>query len=278
MTIKEQLIGIRELAVRAIHDEERTVDFVGVTETVAMDGGILKINGANWERMDKNPVVLWSHSGEPVGKIVKRKIDRKAKEVIFSVEFAKAEVSEFADAKFRLVKAGFLRAVSVAFIVDEFERNLTDKEREKLGLGKWGWVARKWTPYELSLVAVGADPNAIKRAIDAGEVREEDFAEPKQDTSAEAQVAKREEQDMDASAVTEALEENSAEQRRTQQALQHVANEISDLVDVLQRGEETQECGPDLESDEPAADSTDEIQRKLEELTRKINNMENGDV
>jgi len=270
MTIEEMIKGIRELAVRAIDDESRTVDFVGVTETVASDGGILTVNGANWERLDKNPVVMWSHSGEVVGRIVKRKIDRKAKEVTFSVEFAKPEVSEFADSKFRLVKAGFLRAASIGFIVDEFERNLTDKEREKLGLGKWGWVARKWTPYELSIVAVGADPNAIKRAIALGELREEDFADPEQDMSAESHVSN----ERDESDIAEALDENSAEQRRTQQALERVARELSDLVDVLQRNEDTTDSDSGDEPDESAADSTDEIQRKLEDLTRKIMNME----
>lgn len=309
MTIQDQIRGIRELVVRGIDEKKRVVKFVGVTETVASDGGILRISGANWERMDANPVVKWNHGDEVIGKIIKREVDKKAKEVIFHVEFAGPEVSEFADSRYRLVKADFVRASSIGFQVDAFAE-LTDKQRDQEGLGQYGWVASAWTGHELSVVPVGADPKALKRAIDAGAIRQEDIdMEPPQyfadkDGRAPKDMPNDSTQgffiDDEVSEsfydnfkpnksnppmtftelravdqIEDALNANTKEQQRTQVLLHSLTNEISGLTEFLARGDKGAEIVEGVEPDSTDADADEraEVAKAITELSERVANL-----
>ena len=153
--------------VRKAGDESRTLIFRGTTESVASDGGILRARGMVRDRFKDNPVVKWNHGDEVIGTTTKLVYDAAEKAWDFHVRFPDEGISEFADAKYRMADAGFLRAVSVGFQILEHEE-VSDKQRAELGIGPYGWVAKRWELHELSLVPVGADPKALKRAIDGG--------------------------------------------------------------------------------------------------------------
>lgn len=140
----------------------RVLRFLGATEKVARDGGILTIDGWDVEAYKANPVFLYAHdhAGLPIGRTLN--VERGPEGLTFDVEFASAEVYPFADLVGRLYEAGFMRAVSVGFRVKQ-ERNPTPEER---GAGA-SWVSTAHELLELSAVPVGADANALVAARSA---------------------------------------------------------------------------------------------------------------
>lgn len=213
----EMMRGIRDLVVRKLpepSENSRVVIFTGVTEQKAADGGILRVAGANFERLKTNPIFKWAHSSEVIGRILKWEIVKEdgKRRIDFAVEFMTADLSLEADRLFRMVMAGYLRAVSIGFFIDEFEE-LTENQRAKLELGPYDWVAKRWTPYELSLVDAGSDPGALKRALESGELREEDL-----DSAAEIR------QDASMSEGNRALHENTEAMRSLTDALEALSD------------------------------------------------------
>jgi hypothetical protein len=75
-----------------------------------------------------------------------------------TVRFSKAGVDEASDRLFALVADGIVRNVSVGYRIDKvrIERPERAGEPER-------WFVERWTPHELSFVAVGADPGAQVR-------------------------------------------------------------------------------------------------------------------
>lgn len=76
-----------------------------------------------------------------------------------TVRFPKQGVDEAADRLFALVEDGIVRNVSVGYRIDKVrvEKPQTLSEIER-------WFVERWTPHELSFVAIGADPGAQVRA------------------------------------------------------------------------------------------------------------------
>jgi hypothetical protein len=182
---KRTIEVIRDIQVRMDQPDDagdRVIVYRGVTETVARDGGILRYEGGQFEAFlgtpEKrgNPVVKWNHGDEVIGRVVKHEANEADRAHDFWVEFMSPEVSQFADEKFRQAKAGFLPACSAGFAVLEFEE-LTSDQRKSLGLPRHGWVGRVWEMRELSIVPVGADPDALQRSVEAGEMSEGDVRE-----------------------------------------------------------------------------------------------------
>jgi len=167
MTI-EAIQQLRSMVVDLVRADgnDRKFTFRGVTETLARDGGILRIDGMDTKAFDENPVVLWEHNFSSgvnvIGKVVDTRIDKKAKAVDFDVEFVPEGTSELADTVRDMVDAGFVRAASVGFRIKAFEQ-LGEEQRAEMGGPHW--VANEWELNELSLVPVGADPAALKRMI-----------------------------------------------------------------------------------------------------------------
>lgn len=75
------------------------------------------------------------------------------------VRFAAAESSPDGDRVFRMVRDQIIRNVSVGYTIRKVER-----QRPEGGVTLWRVV--DWQPFEISLVAVGADPGAGVRAAD----------------------------------------------------------------------------------------------------------------
>ena len=139
-------------------DEERVLNFRISTETPDSYNDVIKADGWDLERFEKNPVVLWAHSHyqPPVGQALSVEVDGDA--LVASAKFADAETYAFADTVYRLLKKGFLRATSVGFFPKEWT---FDEER-----GGYNFIANEL--FEFSIVPVPANPDALALAVKDG--------------------------------------------------------------------------------------------------------------
>ncbi|MCA3643603.1 MAG: hypothetical protein IOC63_17465 [Methylobacterium sp.] len=168
---------IRLAPVASIEAETRTVEVVWTTgasvrrrrwngfDTAIDYEEILVVSrdAVDLSRLDAGAPVLDSHSQWTtraiVGVVERAWIDKG--EGRAALRFPKPGVDEAADRLFALVTDGIVRNISVGYRIDKVrvERPERVGEPER-------WFVERWTPHELSFVAVGADPGAQVRAAD----------------------------------------------------------------------------------------------------------------
>lgn len=119
-------------------------------------------------RLNSIGVVLYNHNRDKVvGKIVRAWVDgsRGNAEIEFDTD-AEAEVI------YRKVSGGTLKGVSVGYMVEIWEEVAANK---KSGDGRFTGpcdIATRWTPYEISIVSVPADPTVgVGRSGETGQER-----------------------------------------------------------------------------------------------------------
>lgn len=148
-----------DIEVKAPKDEDRTLEFIATKEVVDRDGDVVKVDGIDVRSFKKNPVLLWAHDhrGLPIGKVVK--IVKDAGQLIMKVKFAEPEIYGFADTVYKLLKAGYLKAVSIGFIpdFDQIEYPKDKKIRGKVVRRVMNLVEL----LELSVVPVPANQEAL---------------------------------------------------------------------------------------------------------------------
>ena len=151
---------------------ERTFSYVWSTETPDHGGDIVKASGWDLSVYKKNPVALWGHDGTsrpPIGRgknVRKGDIGNGTRGLVGEIELAPEGASEFTDALYRFVEADIVRATSVGFRAMSVKEVRSDKEREKLGLGKWGVYFDKAMLMEISLVSLPQNPEALGKAAE----------------------------------------------------------------------------------------------------------------
>lgn len=138
----------------------RIVRFVGTKETTDRTGDVIEAAGWELDNFVKNPVFLWNHNPDlgPIGRV--KQIIREGTSLLFDVEFAPRDVSELADKMFKLVKSGFLHAVSVGFIPKEFEF-IRDSMDEITGVR-----FTRTELLELSAVSIPAHQDALLASVE----------------------------------------------------------------------------------------------------------------
>jgi HK97 family phage prohead protease len=151
-------------------DDGGYVSFIASTSEVDRMGDVIRQDGWELDRYRANPIVLFGHDHDkPIGRAHNVRVERGALRA--DIEFAPAEVDEFAAKIGRLVKAGFVRAVSVGF------RPL-DAKPMKSG----GYEFTKSELLEISAVSVPANASALayaKSFMSAEDVRRVFAADPK---------------------------------------------------------------------------------------------------
>ena len=173
--VNEAHLQVRARESKAAKEDGRVLSYVASDETPDRVGDVIKVSGWDLSTYKQNPVVLWGHDGNvpPIGRTINvRRGERNGRRALLaSVEFAPAEAHPFADTVYQLAKAGFVNAVSVGFMPME-TKELADKQREKLGMPKYGVYYSKASLLELSLVSVPANPSALavgaKGLVDRG--------------------------------------------------------------------------------------------------------------
>jgi hypothetical protein len=149
--------------------DSRVRRFVASDDRPDRHGDIIQ---QDWELDDfeRNPVILWSHESwrPPIGRSLAEHLatirdkttgtDHKA--LVIDVLFAGADISDEADRIFRLVESGFLSTGSVGFKAGAFVEVEDDEERQRLGLGRYGYVIERPRLIEYSITPVPANVGA----------------------------------------------------------------------------------------------------------------------
>lgn len=124
----------------------------------------------NWvmNNYNANPLVLDSHDWDalPVGSTILSEVRTRVDgsytgRGLYQVPlFASKQDYERADTVYRMMKAGFLRTVSVGFFPGSVIHVEDKDERAKMGLGRWGVIFDKNELIEVSPTSVPAHPRA----------------------------------------------------------------------------------------------------------------------
>lgn len=143
--------------------EGRRVTFRAIGPGVDRHGTRIDPRGVRTADFDRNPVFLWGHDGyaaqgkaPELGNVIGRVVRHSAGAAGFDivVEFAGADVNPRAEQALRLVRAGFLQAVSVGFLP------LKSHQEEAPG-GRSVTVFDAVELLEISLVPVPSNPQAL---------------------------------------------------------------------------------------------------------------------
>ena len=105
-------------------------------------------------RLNEIGCLLFNHDrDEVIGKINRAWIENERG--MAEVEF---DSDDKAEVIYQKVKSGTLKGVSVGYIIDSWEEVMANKQSADGRFTGPCEVARKWTPYEISIVSVPADP------------------------------------------------------------------------------------------------------------------------
>ena len=145
------------------------------TEVLSHEG-----KAPNFMRLNDGAPFLFNHNPDKVLGVVERAyLDKKKKRAYAKIRFSR---SDFAKQYLDDVKDGILRGISFGYSIDEVE------QREE------GVLATSWTPHELSLVSIPADPTiGIGRSLLSEEPAMPESSQPEDTTiTNEAPVEKQE--------------------------------------------------------------------------------------
>ena len=177
--LKEKNKGIRELydcSIRAAEGEgkERTFTLSFSSEepyTRWFGQEILDHSEGcvDLERLNSIGVVLFNHDRDKVvGKIDRAWIEngRGYAEITFDADDASEKI-------YQKVQGGTLKGVSVGYMVEDWEEVMPNKQSQDGRFTGPCSIAKKWAPFEVSIVSVPADPTVgVGRSLDEGGVDE----------------------------------------------------------------------------------------------------------
>lgn len=161
---------------RAVNEEERSAEFVASTENAVWTWRgpeVLRMAGGDLSQFQRNPVVLDAHNrwdsssivggaGKGVGGWVKR----EGRQLICKIVFAETARAEDI---WKLVRGGFLRAVSIGYMIDPSSiKQLLEGETDGTGEAKVtgpAIVVKRWKLMEISMVPLPADEDALRRSF-----------------------------------------------------------------------------------------------------------------
>ena len=170
-TAQEMTREITDCSIRAVEGKERTFRLSFSSEEPYNRWFGPEIldhseDAVDLTRLNEIGVLLFNHDRDQViGKIERAWIegDRGEAEVSFDSD-------EESEKIFQKVQSGTLKGVSVGYVVDTFEEVMPNKQSSD---GKFTGpcsIARKWAPYEVSIVSVPADPTVgVGRSAEVGE-------------------------------------------------------------------------------------------------------------
>ncbi len=218
--IGQQQERMADLAIREVKDDERrvTVSFSSEMpvrryygqEILCHDSGCVDM-----QRINDLGVALFNHNRDKViGRIENARLDEAEKRTYADIVF---DDDQEAERIYQKVKSGTLKGVSVAYSVDVWEEVAAGKLSSNGRFTGPAYIATRWTPAEISVVSVPADPTVgVGRELGVEGQEEE--------------IKMNDERGWGGKATPPAPQEN-AEQLREQAVLQERqrVNEISEL-------------------------------------------------
>lgn len=165
--------------------EDRSKRYIASDETVDRMGDIIRVKGWDLKNFLRNPQALWAHNSRalPIGRVTEwEKGDVKgAPALLETITYLEEGVSAEAEAIWKLVNAGVIKAVSVGFLPIKMTWPESPEEREAMGLGPYGVLFEKQEQLELSNCTIPANPSclatrsvrtALRDMISAGQITE----------------------------------------------------------------------------------------------------------
>jgi len=148
----------KEFTAKAQALDGRRVRFVITTSTPDREGDVVAADGVETTGFMSNPVVLFAHDYHslPIGRCVD--LTREPTRLLATIEFAAADLNPMAEQIYGLVKAGYLRAVSIGFRPLEWTY---DEQRGGVNFVKVELL-------EISVVPVPANAEALQAASARG--------------------------------------------------------------------------------------------------------------
>lgn len=143
---------------KAVDDAKRSIRFVFSDGSVDRAGDTIDPLGWELGAFNENPVALWAHNSfdPPIGRASNVLIE--GSRLMGDIEFAAADVYAFGDTIYRMVKAGYINAVSVGFMPIDYKWADDDDARP------WGIDFLKQELMEISVVPVPCNANALLEA------------------------------------------------------------------------------------------------------------------
>ncbi len=132
-------------------DDERIITGIATTPTTDRDDDIIEPTGAKFAL----PIpLLWQHNhNQPIGEVTEATVTDEGIE--FTAKIAKIEESgklkSRLDEAWQAIKSGLVKCLSVGFKMKEY--NYLE--------GSWGLHIKEWEWYELSVVTIPANPDAV---------------------------------------------------------------------------------------------------------------------
>jgi hypothetical protein len=179
----------RELIVtpKVLSEKEGTVEFVASDETLDCHREIVRVSGWKFTHFQKNAPFVDSHDYSSITKLLGQVTDfRVEKGQLVEVVRYSREPGTLAEWAFKMVRDGFLRAVSVGFMPvrmatrwdtdpRDFQTQLAELKLDEQARGQLRAVYLEQEQIELSQCVLGANPNALAKAYKAGCLNDEDL-------------------------------------------------------------------------------------------------------
>lgn len=172
---------------KVISEDEGTVEFVASDETLDCYREIVRVNGWRFTHFAKNAPFVDSHDYSSITKLLGQVIDwRIEKGQLVEVVKYSREPGTLAEWAFKMVRDGFLRAVSVGFVPTsmvskwdqdqkDFLATIADLKLDAQLAAQVRVIYCEQEQIELSQCVIGANPNALAKAYKAGCLSEEDL-------------------------------------------------------------------------------------------------------
>lgn len=166
-------------SVRSLDAEKRSISVIASSESLDSHDEVVE---QKWRfaRYEKNPVILWAHNkaaghdGLPIGRGENWRVEGKGADAQLKMDivFASADANPFADSVFKLFQEEILKSVSVGFR----PHSVRLEKRKSAGDEDEIFVLSDNELYELSVVPVGSNPDAVALGADDSLVRMKDAA------------------------------------------------------------------------------------------------------
>ncbi len=219
-------------AARSVDTAKRSIEVIASSESLDSHDEVVE---QKWDftRYQKNPVILWAHNkaaghdGRPIGRGENIRVEGKGADAQLKMDivFASKEANPFADSVFQLFQEGMLKSVSVGFRPRDVR--LETRNDQEI------FVLSNNELYELSVVPVGSNPDAIALGADESLLRMKDAARASARTNHAAQPAEESTKQMDAEKEVKDLRVALDESRAEKMAATDRAKELESKLSVV---------------------------------------------
>ena len=172
---------------RVLNEEQGTVEFVASDETLDCYREIVRASGWRFTHFKKNAPFVDSHDYSSITKLLGQVTDWRIEknQLIETVRYSR-EPGTLAEWAFKMVRDGFLKAVSVGFVPvrmatkwdatqNDFLTAIADLKLDAQTAAKLTAVYLEQEQIELSQCVIGANPNALAKAYKGGTLTEQDI-------------------------------------------------------------------------------------------------------